>query len=39
MINKTGNNLALNAIFQYFWRQFLEDGTKPFKYGSVSSQI
>ena len=22
MINKTGNNLAFNAIFQYFWRQF-----------------
>ena len=22
MINKKGNNLAFNAIFQYFWRQF-----------------
>ena len=22
MINKNGNNLAFNAIFQYFWRQF-----------------
>ena len=22
VINKNGNNLAFNAIFQYFWRQF-----------------
>ena len=22
VINKKGNNLAFNAIFQYFWRQF-----------------
>ena len=31
VINKNGNNLAFNAIFQYFLATISEDGTKPFK--------
>ena len=38
MINKNGNNLAFNAIFQYFWRQFQRTVQNRLS-RSVSSQI
>ena len=38
MINKNGNNLAFNAIFQYFWRQFQRTVQNRLN-RSVSSQI
>ena len=38
VINKNGNNLAFNAIFQYFWRQFQRTVQNRLN-GSVSSQI
>ena len=37
-INKNGNNLAFNAIFQYFWRQFQRTVQTRLN-RSVSSQI
>ena len=36
--NKNGNNLAFNAIFQYFWRQFQRTVQNRLN-RSVSSQI
>ena len=38
MIKKNGNNLAFNAIFQYFWRQFQRTVQNRLN-RSVSSQI
>ena len=38
MINKNSNNLALSAIFQYFWRRF-PNTVQNRKNRSVSSQI
>ena len=38
VINKNGNNLAFNAIFQYFWRQFQRTAQNRLN-RSVSSQI
>ena len=38
VINKNGNNLAFNAIFQYFWRQFQRTVQNRLN-RSVSSQI
>ena len=38
VINKNGNNLASNAIFQYFWRQFQRTVQNRLN-RSVSSQI
>ena len=38
VINKNGNNLAFNAIFQYFWRQFQRTIQNRLN-RSVSSQI
>ena len=38
MINKNGNNLAFNAIFQHFWRQFQRTVQNRLN-RSVSSQI
>ena len=38
VINKNGNNLAFNAILQYFWRQFQRTVQNPLN-RSVSSQI
>ena len=38
VINKNANNLAFNAIFQYFWRQFQRTVQNRLN-GSVSSQI
>ena len=37
-INKNGHNLAFNAIFQYFWRQFQRTVQNRLN-RSVSSQI
>ena len=38
VINENGNNLAFNAIFQYFWRQFQRTVQNRLN-RSVSSQI
>ena len=38
VINKNDNNLAFNAIFQYFWRQF-QRAVQNRLNRSVSSQI
>ena len=38
VINKNGNNLAFNAVFQYFWRQFQRTVQNRLN-RSVSSQI
>ena len=38
VINKNGNNLAFNAIFQYFWQQFQRTVQNRLN-SSVSSQI
>ena len=38
VINKNGNNLAFNAIFQHFWRQFQRTVQNRLN-RSVSSQI
>ena len=38
VINKNGNNLAVNAVFQYFWRPFQRTVQNRLN-RSVSSQI
>ena len=38
VINKNGNNLAFNTVFQYFWRQFQRTVQNRLN-RSVSSQI